>query len=152
MKPVARQGSSFATDLLGTSIAQGVTALLNIAALAVISRRMGEFQLGYYTLERRSMSLIQPAAVLGMYVATARYVALAVGRRSGYETRYALTAGAIVVAASSIVAAVLLEFRPEFASLFFGDPHQTALVSALAGFVVAMALYGLVYAVYRGAL
>ena len=146
--PVARH--SFFGDVLSTTAIQGLTALLNAASLAIISRRLGEFNLGLYTLERRGCALIQPLVLLGVTVATPRYIALAVGRRLPDHGSYAVT-GAVLVAGMASAAAALMAIWPApVAAVVFGDAAAVGLARALAGFVVVSAMYLIVYSVFRG--
>ncbi len=146
----ARARPSFAADFAGTTAIQGVTALLNVGSLAIISRRLGEIDLGYYTLERRSSALIVPLVLLGVSVATPRYIALALGRGSGDERSYAVTGGLIVAFMAAATGALMAVWPRPVAGLVFGDPDAVGLARALAGLVVASALYQIVYAAFRG--
>src|SRR4051812_48566048 len=135
-------------DLLRTSAAQGASVLLNAASLAVISRRLGQVDLGLYTLERRSMAFLQPVVLLGLSVATPRFIALSLGAREESGPTYASAGVAVVGAAATILAAVMFLFPAPFAATVFGDTQELALTRALAGFVFATALFQIVYSVY----
>jgi O-antigen/teichoic acid export membrane protein len=141
---------SFFGDVLSTTAVQGLTALLNATSLAIISRRLGDFDLGLYTLERRGCALIQPFVLLGVTVATPRYIALAVGRRLPDHRSYALTGGVLVAGMASAAAALIAIWPAPVAAVVFGDAAAVGLARALAGFVVVTAIYLIVYSVFRG--
>jgi O-antigen/teichoic acid export membrane protein len=148
--PAAAARRSFLNDAVSTTAVQALTAALNAASLAIISRRLGEFNLGLYTLERRGCALIQPLVLLGVTVATPRYIALALGRRTGAHLPYAATGVIVVASVATAVAALMVVFAHAVALVVFGDRNAVALTHALAAFVVASALYQVVYSVFRG--
>jgi O-antigen/teichoic acid export membrane protein len=141
---------SFFGDVLSTTAVQGLTALLNATSLAIISRRLGDFNLGLYTLERRGCALIQPLVLLGITVAAPRYIALAVGKRLPDHRSYALTGAALVGCMAATTAALIAIWPAPVAAVVFGDAEAVGLARALAGFVVVSAMYLIVYAVFRG--
>jgi O-antigen/teichoic acid export membrane protein len=141
---------SFFGDVLSTTATQAVTGLLNAASLAIISRRLGDHDLGLYTLERRGCALIGPMVLLGVTVATPRYIALAVGKGSDDHRSYALTGAVLVTGAAAAIGAVILIWPEPVAAIVFGDGGAVSLARALGGFVVAAALYQMVYAIFRG--
>jgi O-antigen/teichoic acid export membrane protein len=131
-------------------VAQALAIALNALSLAIISRRLGDADLGAYTLERRTMSLLQPLVLVGLTVATPLFIALRRGEGDVRHGEFA-TAGVVLVALfASAAATVMLVFPGPIAALAFGDPAAVGLARALAGFVLAMALYQGVYAVLRG--
>jgi O-antigen/teichoic acid export membrane protein len=146
--PPARR--SFLDDVLSTTAVQALTAGLNAASLALISRRLGEENLGLYTLERRGCALIQPFVLLGLTVATPRYIALALGRGTGAAASYGVTGLLLVGGTATAVAAAMVVFAEDVAALFFGDRQAVDLAYALAGFVLAAAIYQVVYSIFRG--
>jgi O-antigen/teichoic acid export membrane protein len=148
--PAAAPRPSFLSDAVTTTAVQVLTATLNAASLAIIARRLGEFNLGLYTLERRGCALIQPLVLLGVTVATPRYIALALGRRSGTTASYAVTGVLLVGGAAAAVACVMVVFAEQVAAVVFGNRDAVGLAHALAGFVVAAALYQVAYSVFRG--
>jgi O-antigen/teichoic acid export membrane protein len=141
---------SLTADLAATSVTQALTLVLSAASLAILSRRLGELDLGLYTLERRAMALVQPLVLVGLTVATPRYVALSLGREDRREGGYALTGLTLVIALAGLLALPALAFPQPAAILFLGDAGHTALARALAGFVFATAVYQVVYSVFRG--
>jgi O-antigen/teichoic acid export membrane protein len=124
--------------------------LLNAASLAVISRRFGTVDLGLYTLERRSMAFLQPLILLGLGVATPRFIARSLGRGSGNDVAYAWVGSVLVAAFAAGLSVVLFLFPGPTAAVVFGDSHQTGLARALAGFAFVTALFQIVYSVFRG--
>ncbi|HEX6391745.1 MAG TPA: hypothetical protein VFZ89_19925, partial [Solirubrobacteraceae bacterium] len=142
--------SSLLRDLLSTSAVQLLSVLMNAASLAVIARRLGDGSLGLYTLERRSMALLQPIVLLGLTVAVPRFVA---GRPADSDAeRGAFASGgvAVVLVVSGVVTALMLLVPSPVAAVAFGDDDAVALARALAGFVFAMAAYQVVYSAFRG--
>jgi O-antigen/teichoic acid export membrane protein len=123
---------------------------LNVASLAIISRRLGDLNLGRYTLERRACGLIQPVVLLGVTVATPRYIAFAVGRGLDTHRSYAVTGGALVAGMAALVAGLIATWPGAVAAAAFGDSRSVNLALALAGLVVAVSLYQIVYSVFRG--
>jgi O-antigen/teichoic acid export membrane protein len=150
VRPLRTRRRSFFSDALQSTAAQAATALLNVASLAIISRRLGEDDLGLYTLERRACALIQPFVLLGVTVATPRFIAVALGRVAEARRSYAVTGGVIVAGMAAVIAAVIAAWPHAVAAAAFGDPGSTDLALALAGFVVAAALYQIVYSIFRG--
>ncbi|MFY9488383.1 MAG: hypothetical protein WAP35_06790 [Solirubrobacterales bacterium] len=125
---------------------------LNALSLAIISRRLGEFDLGLYSLERRSMALLQPLALMGLSVATPRYVALALAGKSGRQAEYAIAGVAITASIGISITILILLFPHLVALVVFGDAKAIALAQALAGFTLAMTMFQIVYSVFRGRL
>jgi O-antigen/teichoic acid export membrane protein len=145
-----RRSRSFFSDVLSTTAVQALTALLNVIGLAIISRRLGEADLGLYTLERRSVALLVPIFILGVNVAAPRYIALALGRRSGEDRSYAFTASLLVAGAAALIAVTIAAFPRPAAALFFGDAEAVALSYALAGLALVTAPYVIMYSLFRG--
>ena len=142
--------SSLLRDLMDTSLAQACSLAMNAASLAVISRRLGETDLGLYTLERRGMALAQPLVLLGLTVAAPRFIARASASRPDEGRNYA-AAGVAVVAAVALLAAIAMALFPApVGAVVFGDPEAVALSRALAGFVAVTALFQVVYSTFRG--
>lgn len=144
------QQPSFLGDVATTTLAQAVTVAANAASLAVISRRLGDVDLGVYTLERRAMAFLQPLVLLGLSVATPRYIALWAKRHEARALSYAAV-GLLLVFLTSGVAALVVVLIPEpFAAVVFGDSSEVALTRVLGGFVFVTALYQVTYSVCRG--
>ncbi len=148
--PSSARSSSFFRDFAGTAAAQALSLGLNALTLAVISRRLGTFDLGLFTLQRRGMALTQPLLLLGLTVATPRYIALHV-RAGGESGRQYAGAGVFMVVALSVPLCALIALFPEAAAeATFGDREAVGMAKALAGFAFVMALYQALYGVLRG--
>ncbi len=141
---------SAAGDVVATSATQVLTLILSTASLAIISRRLGEADLGLYTLERRAMALLQPLVLLGLTVATPRYIALSLERDDRRHGGFAVAGGVLVCALAAALGALVIAVPEPAARLFFADPDGASLARALGGFVFATAAYQAVYAVFRG--
>jgi O-antigen/teichoic acid export membrane protein len=146
--PIRR--ASLLADFLATSVSQALSVGLNAASLAIISRRLGEEDLGLYTLERRGMSLLQPFVLLGLTVATPRFIALTIGRGSSAHRQYEVAGLSLVAGFAALLSAVILVVPRPFAALFFGSADAVGLARALAGFVFVTACFQVVYSVFRG--
>jgi O-antigen/teichoic acid export membrane protein len=146
----AERQASFFADFVNTSAAQILSVALNACSLAILSRRLGQADFGLYTLERRNMALVQPLVLLGLSVATPRYVALSLGAKSNESTGY--TAGGLTLVSMScaVLGIVTAAFPGPVAALAFGDAGEVGLARALGGFAVAMALFQMVYSIARG--
>ena len=144
------QASSFLTDLVSTSAAQVLSVGLNAISLAVISRRFGSVDLGLYTLERRGMALLQPLVLVGLSVATPRFIALSLSGASERAKVYAVSGTRLVIAISLALATLILLMPGVFGSIFFGSDEARGLARALAGFMLATAAYQITYSVARG--
>jgi O-antigen/teichoic acid export membrane protein len=131
-------------------VAQALAIALNALSLAIISRRLGAPDLGAYTLERRAMALLQPLAVLGLTVATPRFIAMRYGEDDPRHAEVAVAGVTLVALLAAVAGAVLLAFPAPVAALAFGDENEVGLARCLAGFVMATALFSAVYAVLRG--
>jgi O-antigen/teichoic acid export membrane protein len=130
-------------------MAQGITVALNAGSLAALSRRLGETDLGLYTLERRTMALVQPIVLLGLGVAAPRFIAISLGR-SSEDHEFLRTAARLVMAVcGSVAACIIFAFPGPVASLAFGDSQETGLSRALAGFILAMSAFQLEYSILR---
>jgi O-antigen/teichoic acid export membrane protein len=148
--PVSGKRSSLLADFLSTSAIQGVSVALNALSLGIISRRLGESDLGFYTLERRGMALVQPVVLLGLTVATPRFIALAIGRGATTHRRYEVAGLTMVVGIAGVVCAGMLAAPGPIARIFFGSSDAIGLARALAGFVFVTACFQVVYCVFRG--
>jgi O-antigen/teichoic acid export membrane protein len=146
----ASGGGSFFVDVRNTTATQVLVAILNVASLAIVSRRFGDVGLGLYALERRGAALIQPLVLLGVTVATPRFVAISIGRRSGADGSYAVTGLLVVGGMAAAAAALIVAWPAPVAAAVFGDPRSVGLARALGGLVLAVAAYQVVYAVFRG--
>jgi O-antigen/teichoic acid export membrane protein len=143
-------GPSFVRDFLSTSAAQAASVALNAASLAVVSRRLGEADLGLYTLERRGMSFFQPLVLLGLSVATPRYIALYAQKGGDRALDYAWTGLLLISGVAGAVGALMLLVPAPIAAIVFGEAEAVDLARALGGFVFATALYQAIYSVCRG--
>lgn len=142
--------SSFVADFMATSAAQLLSVGLNALSLALISRRLGQADLGIYTLERRGMSILQPFVLLGLSVATPRFVALSVEKHRAEAESYAATGSRIVFAVSAVFAIFVVVLPAPFAELFFGDVNAVGLARVLGAFTFATACFQITYSVSRG--
>lgn len=142
--------SSFLADFTATSAAQVLSVGLNALSLALISRRLGQVDLGVYTLERRGMSILQPFVLLGLSVATPRFVALSLEKHSGEAESYALTGSRIVFVVSALFAAFAVAVPAPVAEIFFGDSSAVGLARVLGAFTFATACFQIAYSVSRG--
>jgi O-antigen/teichoic acid export membrane protein len=145
-----RPASSFLADFATTSVAQIVSVGLNALSLAVISRRLGGVDLGLYTLERRGMGLLQPIVLLGLSVATPRFIALSLKDHRDQGRQYSVSGTRTVAVLALLLAAVMTLFPGVVGSIFFGSAEATELARALAIFVLATALFQITYSVSRG--
>lgn len=146
---VAEPPRSLLHDLLNTSLAQACSLGMNAASLAVISRRLGEADLGLYTLERRGMALVQPFVLLGLTVAAPRFIAAA-AHRSTLARDHAAAGSMIVATIAVIVAGAMALFPEQVGAVVFGDAEAVGLSRALAGFVAVTAIFQLVCSTFRG--
>jgi O-antigen/teichoic acid export membrane protein len=138
----------------------GSTLLTESAILAsqLIAYRLAASYLGKegfseYALARRTISLLQPAAILGLGVGIPRYVALAAGRRPGDVPDNYLASGLLIVAGALAVCLTLLNLlKGPAAFVFFGSAQYRDLIPAVGLFLLGLALHMACEGYFRGRL
>jgi O-antigen/teichoic acid export membrane protein len=115
------------------------------------ARHLGQIGFSEYALARRSVSLLQPAVMLGLGVGLPRYIALAQERVGGIRaSRYFGATLRSVGLATFLVVVALLFAKSLFAYLLFGSAEYRYLIPPLALMLVGLSIHGVVYAYFRG--
>jgi O-antigen/teichoic acid export membrane protein len=129
--------------------------LVAVAAAVVISilgKTVGPVLLGEYLLIRRMASWFQAGIQLPSGVALPRFVALTIDEPSSIKQTYFLAA----LLASSVIALflslVLIFWRNALSQLFFGSARLDHLVLPLCLLLLGLAIHGVVFGYYQGAL
>lgn len=114
---------------------------------------LGRTGFSEYALVRRTVSLLQPAVMLGLGVGLPRFIALAQGRGDGVRvSRYFGATLRFVSLAILLVVLALLLGQGVFAYLLFGSAEYHFLIPQLALMLIGLSLHGVVYAYFRGQL
>src|SRR5258708_5739681 len=120
-------------DYVTTFLTEVLVITSYLVAFRLVAVHLGQNGFGEYALSRRTLSLVSPLAVIGLDVAVARFVAYAMGRRTGREAGYPGAALLIMAVTLAVLSALLLVFQSFFADLFFGSSTYTSLITPLPG-------------------
>ena len=142
------QPSRFLQDLLLTTAASVGTGLALIGVTRLAADLLGPVGFGLYSIARRVIAAAAPVLTLSMGIAIARQAALV---RDPGPRRQVLRAGlALALAPTLFVYLVLLAAHRLVGSLVFGGQVPPGLVGATLLFLPGMALFGVLFAWYRG--
>ena len=138
----------------------GSTVLTESAILAsqLIAYRLAASYLGKqgfseYALARRTINLLQPAALLGLGVGIPRYVAFATPRQVGSDSGNYFASGLLVIGFALAVCVTLLNLlKGSAAFIFFGTAGYDYLVPPVALFLLGFALHMACEGYFRGSL
>jgi O-antigen/teichoic acid export membrane protein len=140
------------SQLTWTTITEFVVMASGILVLKLAADFLGPHGFGEYTVSRRAASLLYLPLVMGLGIATPRYISIAsAGVMPGYSAGSfafaALTAGL----APAFVAVLLLNLVPGFTStVLFGTTGLQHLVLPATLALAGLAMHLMVYAVFRG--
>jgi O-antigen/teichoic acid export membrane protein len=148
------RGSTGVRKLYGTTVLTEATILASqLIAYKLAASYLGKEGFSEYALARRTISLLQPAAILGLNVAIPRYVAFAMGRKTGSVQDNYFAAGLLIVASALAVCVTLLNLlKGPAAFLFFGSAAYQALIPAIGLFLAGLALHMACEGYFRGSL
>jgi O-antigen/teichoic acid export membrane protein len=112
---------------------------------------LGQTGFSEYALARRTVSLLQPAVMLGLGVGLPRYIAMAHVRANHDHVAHYFGATIRYVAVSTLlVVAALLLAKDAFAYLLYGSVRYRYLIPPLALMLIGLSLHGVIYAYLRG--
>src|SRR5712691_2265044 len=101
-------GGDLRRDYVTTFLTEVLVITSYLVAFRLVAVHLGQNGFGEYALSRRTLSLVSPLAVLGLDVAIARFVAYAMGRRTGREAGYPGAALLIIAVTLAILSAFTL--------------------------------------------
>jgi O-antigen/teichoic acid export membrane protein len=140
------------SQLTWTTITEFVVMASGILVLKLAADFLGPHGFGEYTVSRRAASLLYLPLVMGLGIATPRYISITrAGAMPGYSaasfTFAALTAGL----APTFIAVLLLNLVPRFTStVLFGTTSLQHLVLPATLALAGLAMHLMVYAIFRG--
>jgi O-antigen/teichoic acid export membrane protein/predicted O-methyltransferase YrrM len=137
-------------DYVTTFLTEVLVITSYLVAFRLVAVHLGQNGFGEYALSRRTLSLVSPLAVIGLDVAVARFVAYAMGRRTGREAGYPGAALLIMAVTLAVLSALLLVFQSFFADLFFGSSTYTSLITPLPVLLAGSGLHVVAYSYLRG--
>ena len=134
-----------------------VTEFIVLAAGILIYKfaamKLGMDGFSEYAVSRRTVSLIQPAVVIGLGVGIPRYVALASAGTGLKSVDGYFIAGAAMLTSAAVVLCIGMNLLDNiFSSLFFGSPRHHHLVFPISLILMGLTLHTACYGYYRGKL
>jgi O-antigen/teichoic acid export membrane protein len=134
-----------------TFLTEFVVMASQILLYRLAARHLGQSGFSEYALARRTVSLLQPAVMLGLGVGLPRYIALAHGQsKNNRVSRYFAATIRYVALATFIVVGVLLLAKDVFAYLIYGSVAYRYLIAPLALMLIGLSLHAVIYAYLRG--
>lgn len=140
----------FLHDLALTIGAEASTVVSSLIITSLLSRVQGARSLSEYLLLRRVLSWTVSGTLLGLATGLPRYVAYAVGLGQRNQHVYFVAASICMIPTAVTVGVLMALFRTSIAQWLFGDAQETALVIALALFLIGFSLHRVVCGYYRG--
>lgn len=124
-----------------------------LIAYRLAASYLGKAGFSEYALARRTISLLQPATLLGLNVALPRYIAFYAARRPGQAPDNYFASGLLIVAGALAACLTLLNLlKGSAAFLFFGSAQYRSLIPAVAVFLLGLALDMACEGYFRGGL
>lgn len=139
-------------QLIWTILAEIVVTITGVLLLKLAASMLGPVGFGEYALGRRVVSLLYLPLIMGLGVATPRYIAIARAavRETYSESSFAFatfTAGLI----PTLVVVFAMNIAPDFASnVIFGSTSLSHMIGPASIALAGVTLHGMVYAIYRG--
>jgi O-antigen/teichoic acid export membrane protein len=140
-------------DMVVTFLTEFCVLVSALLAYKLVAHLFGKTLFEEYALIRRTVSLIQPALLLGLGVGIPRYVSFALKSEDPRAANsYFLTGLVLVMPFTAVVAIGLILFRRFFAYLFFGDMAYAGFLPPMSLMLIGLVLHAAVYSFYRGRL
>jgi len=118
-----------------------------------IAVTLGKQAFGEFALARRSVTLIQPALLLGLTVALPRHLAFAQAHKDEERSRRLYGAAALIVMLTVLATLTITKlFAQPIAYVIFGSKNYSALLISLATMLAGIAAHTLAYSYFRGTL
>ncbi|HEX2721381.1 MAG TPA: hypothetical protein VHM24_00585, partial [Gemmatimonadaceae bacterium] len=139
-------------QLAWTMLTELVVMFSGILLLKLAATLLGPVGFGEYALSRRAVSLLYLPLVMGLGIASPRYIAIVrAGALESYSERsfaaVTLTAGLL----PALLVAGVLNVRADWAAmLLFGTTDLDTLVRPATVALAGIAFHSMVYAIYRG--
>ena len=139
-------------DFVVTGMASFLVAVAAAVVISILGKTAGPVLLGEYLLIRRMASWLQAGVQLPSGVALPRFVAFNMEEPSLIKQTYFLAAllASCVIALFLII--VLMIWRNVLSQLFFGSARLDHLVLPLCLLLLGLAIHGVVFGYYQGAL
>lgn len=139
-------------DLVLTGSASFLTGLAAMAVISIFGKMGGPALLGEYLLIRRMASWFQAGIQLPSGVALPRYVAFNINEPGLRRQTYFLGALLASCAIALLLSAVLMLCRNALSQLLFGSTKLDYLMLPLCLLIFGLAVQGVVFGYYQGAL
>lgn len=139
-------------QLAWTMLTEVLVTICGVLLLKLAASLLGPAGFGEYALSRRAVGLLYLPLVMGLGIATPRYIAIARSGAGGEHSESAfalatLTAGML----PAFLVALLLNVSPEnSALLLFGTAALAHIVLPSTIALAGIALHSMVYSIYRG--
>ena len=133
-----------------TFMAESLVVISALLAYRLVARAYGPEGFAEYAIARRALTLVLPFGVLGLDVAIARFVALALARGARSAATYVLAGLSVAAVAAGVTSAALIVFREPLTELIFGPGPSSQLTAALPVLVIGAALHVVSYSSMRG--
>lgn len=139
-------------QLAWTLVTELVVMTASVLVLKLAAQLLGVVGFGEYTLSRRAIALLYLPLVMGLGIASPRYVAIArAGALPGYSERSFAIATFTAGLLPALIVILLMNLSPGTASaLLFGTSSMANLVPGATIALGGVAVHAMVYAVFRG--
>lgn len=137
-------------DLIYTFVTQFIILASGVLVYKLAAVHLGKAGFAEYALSRRTMSLIQPAMVMGLGVGIPRYIAISSSNRDREPDNYFIAGFYLLLALSLVITIGLFALKDIGAFLLFGDSKYSYLVPPISLMLVGMSLHVSCYSFFRG--
>lgn len=140
-------------DYIITFITEFIVLASGILVYKLAANFLGKDGFSEYALSRRTVSLIQPALLLGLGVGIPRYLAYAHTDSKHKNPDGYFMSGLIILSLMTLVSALMLIIlRDKFAFLLFGSLDYSSLIWPIVLMFSGLVLHSLCYSYFRGRL
>lgn len=114
---------------------------------------LGKVGFSEYALSRRTLSLIQPALLMGLSIGIPRYIAYSSANTNSKKSDGYFISGISILAIVVLISTLILSlFKNGFAFLMFGSSHYFYLVRPINLMIAGSIIHAACYSYYRGRL
>ncbi len=140
------------TQLAWTALTEMIVTLMGVFLLKLAASMLGPVGFGEYALGRRVVSLLYLPLIMGLGVATPRYIAIA---RAALVKKYSESSFALATFTAGflpmLIVVLLVNVAPAEASrIIFGSTNLAHLIPPASLALAGITVHGMVYAIHRG--
>ena len=139
-------------DFIITFATEFIVLISGIVVYKLAVSYLGKEGFSEYALSRRTVSLIQPALIMGLGVGIPRYIASATTAHPQKSDTYFVGGISILIFVVLTSTAILNIFKDRFAFLLFGSSNYTYFIFPISLMLIGLILHVSCYSYFRGSL